>query len=98
METQNQNTAWAKFEAFDKKNPDIYVQFRRVTNTAIMRGQKHLSAELIINQLRWESPVSSKNDPYKIPNWIKPFYSRKFMREYPHYAGFFKTKNSIADQ
>ncbi len=95
--TDIQSEAWARFHDFDRKNPDIYIQFRRVANTAIMRGHKHLSSELIINQLRWESPASAKNDPYKIPNWIKPFYARRFMREYPHYAGFFRTKTGIAD-
>lgn len=89
--------SWAKFEAFDAKNPNIYINFKRVANTAIMRGHKRLSAEFIINQLRWESPVGTNADPYKIPNWIKPFYARKYMREYPHYAGFFTTRMSIAD-
>ncbi len=95
--TQIQSEAWAKFERFDNLNPAIYANFKRVANTAIMRGHKRLSAEFIINQLRWESPVGTKEDQYKIPNWIKPFYARKYMREYPHYAGFFTIRKSVAD-
>ncbi len=99
METliDNQSEAWAKFERFDHLNPTIYANFKRVANTAIARGHKRLSVELIINQLRWESPVGTNADTYKIPNWIKPFYARKYMREYPHYAGFFTIRKSIAD-
>lgn len=86
------------FVEYDKENPEIYEFFKRYTLKAIERGFKHLSAEFIFCILRWETPISASGDDFKINNNAKPFYARKFMREFPQYEGFFRKRISKADQ
>jgi hypothetical protein len=38
------------------------------------------------------------NDGYKLNNNFKPFYARKFMREYPAYVGIFELRKSKWDE
>jgi hypothetical protein len=85
------------FVEYDKENAEIYEFFKRYSLTAIQRGHKNLSAEFIFNVIRWETPIKAGDD-FKINNNAKPFYARKFMREFPKYEGFFRKRTSKADQ
>ena len=88
--------AKVKFDQYDNDNPHIYELFKRFAFEAIDSGREYFSAEAIINRVRWETMMSG-NDEYKINNNYKPFYSRKFMKEYPQYGKFFRTRISKAD-
>jgi hypothetical protein len=90
----NDQQEW--FEYYDEKNPQIYEFFKKYTLTAIRKGHKNLSAEFIFNAIRWESDVKAEGE-FKINNNAKPFYARKFMKEFPHYNGFFRKRHSKAD-
>ena len=86
------------FESYDIANPDIWALFEDLTLMLIKSGRKQLSSEMIINRIRWEGYVTSKNsDGYKVNNNIKPYYSRKFLKLYPEYEGVFKKRHSKAD-
>jgi hypothetical protein len=81
-----------KAKQFDKENPQVYTLFKQFTFEAIQAGRKVLSAELIINRIRWETEVVTTGDTYKInQNW-KPYYARKFMQDFPEYRDFFRTR------
>ena len=86
------------FEEYHKENPQIYEYFKRYAFKSIERGFKHLSAEFIFNIIRWETPVKTNGDDFKVNNNAKPFYSRLFMKEYPKYEGFFRKRSSKADE
>lgn len=86
-----------KFAEYHKENPHIYNQFRYYTLRAIESGYKNFGAQMIIERIRWQTGVVSKNSDFKINNDYAAFYSRMFMAEYPSYSSYFRTRNSIAD-
>ncbi len=94
----NDTPAYKAFLAHHQANPKIYEFFRRYALRAIEKGHKKLSAEFIINIIRWETAIKAGDDEYKINNNWKPFYSRLFMREFPQYSTFFSKRPSKADE
>ena len=86
-----------KFRIFHEANPEVYKLFKRFTFEAMNRGHKHLSAEMIINRIRWETKVVTTDKDYKINNDYKPFYSRLFIVEHPQHKDFFRLRQSVAD-
>lgn len=81
-----------RFNDFNEKNPEVYELFKKFTFQAASRGHKRLSAWMIANRIRWETQIETVNDDYKISNDYIALYSRKFMKDYPQYDGFFQTK------
>ena len=96
LEFTFEGTAKEKFDQYDNANPHIYELFKRFAFEAIDSGREYFSAEAIVNRVRWETMISGDDD-YKINNNYKPFYSRKFMNEFPQYNNFFRTRISKAD-
>lgn len=86
-----------KFEEYHKDNPHIYRQFIYYTIRAIESGYKNFGSQMILEKIRWESGVESKNSDFKINNDYAAFYSRLFMNEYPQYSGYFRIRQSYAD-
>ena len=80
------------FEIFDESNPEFWDQFRRFSFEAIRSGRKRFSARAVFQRMRWETEIDS-GGTFKVNNNWCAFYSRKFMREYPEYKGFFETRN-----
>lgn len=87
--------AAAKFHA---EHPDVWRLFVRFTRERIERGFKHYGYAAIFNQIRWEcdKPTVDGTSSFKINNNHGPFYARRFMRMYPEYAGFFRTREQIS--
>lgn len=85
------------YQEYDRKNPRIYEMFKHFALEAVRMGRKRFSAEAVINRIRWETMVRG-DDEFKINNNIKPYYSRKFMNEYPELEGFFQLRKSKADE
>jgi hypothetical protein len=86
------------FKTFHKENPEVYKLFSRFAYEAINKGHTRLSAEMIINRIRWETSVVTTDKDYKINNDYKPFYSRMFMVQNPKYNLFFHKRGSSADE
>ena len=85
-----------KFRIFHEANPEVYELFKRFTFEAMNRGHQQLSAEMIINRIRWETKIIT-NEDFKINNDYKPFYSRLFIVEHPQHKDFFRLRQSVAD-
>jgi len=86
-----------RYREYDERNPQIYEMFKRFTMEAVRRGRTRFSAEAVINRIRWETMISG-DDEFKINNNIKPYYSRKFMNEFPELDGFFQVRKSKVDE
>jgi hypothetical protein len=89
-----------QFTAFHLANPRVYEMFKQFTFSAIHRGFKHLSADMVLHRIRWETTITTRPvniDEFKINNNYSAFYGRMFMRDHPRYAGFFRTRDSAAD-
>lgn len=89
--------SYKAFIDYHKANPKIYEFFRRYALKAIEKGHKKLSAEFLVNVIRWETPIKAGDDDFKINNNYKAYYSRLFMREFPQYSTFFDIRSSKAD-
>jgi hypothetical protein len=78
--------------AWHRSNPAVFELFERFTFEALSRGHKRLSAWLIINRIRWETSVVTRDGDFKISNDFIAFYARYFMHKHPEFKGFFVTK------
>ena len=97
MDNDIYNQSTHQFLNFNKENPNVYKLFKRFTKEAIKSGHTRLSAEMIINRIRWETSITT-NEEYKINNIYKPYYSRMFMHDFPKYNEFFRLRASCADE
>lgn len=86
------------FETFDANNPHIYKAFERYTLELIQSGHKNSSAWLVVNRMRWDSAIKTDtNLDYKIPNDFIGIYARRFHKDHPNHAGFFRVKKTKYD-
>ena len=92
MEGDEMRNLTERFEKWDAMNPHFYTMFKKFTFEAINKGHTKLSAWLVSNRIRWETTIVTKGEPYKISNDFIALYARKFMKDYPEYEGFFRTK------
>lgn len=87
-----------KFAEFHAANKHIYRWFVKFAKQAIDAGYERLGAHFIIERIRWQLTVETRDaEGFKINNNWGAFYARMFMRDYPDYADFFATRESLAD-
>ena len=79
------------FEKYDAENPQIWQAFVYYTVRTRAKGFQHYGAFGIINLIRWHTGIGG-NDKFKVNNTYAPDYARKMEKEYPHYKGFFRTR------
>lgn len=81
------------FTKYAENNPLIIEWFNQFTLEAIKNGSTKISAELIVNRIRWElQVVTREDDKYKINNNAKPFLARLFQYMFPEYKHIFNTR------
>ncbi len=84
----------AKFEKFHKENPHVYELFNWFTLELIRAGVKHSGSEMVLGRIRWETTINTTGDRFKINQNYAAYYARKFMEDFPEYAGFFRTRKT----
>ena len=84
-----------KWIEYDNENPHMYQQFKQL---AYDEAQMHSysSAYMLREVLRWKTRARGTGE-FKVPNDITPWWSRKFMNEFPEYNEFFKIKETKYD-
>jgi hypothetical protein len=90
-------TLTERFEEFHANNPHVYELFKQFAQEAISVGRDHLSAEMLVHRIRWESVIKTVTRDYKINNNYAAFYGRLFARDFPEHRYFFRTRRSVAD-
>jgi hypothetical protein len=83
---------------FHKEHPEVWNLFVRFSKEMIGRGYKTYSVNAVFERIRWE--IDSGGDGlhnFKLNNNYRAFYSRRFMRMYPKYNGFFRTRHQVSD-
>ena len=82
-----------RFKEFDRKHPEVFVQFRRFAMEVRRTGKRRFSADAIMHRVRWECiMLGPKMEHFKINNDHVAFYARKLMEEHPEFRGFFETR------
>ena len=79
------------FKKYDKDNPKIWEAFIKYAKEARAKGFDNYSTNGIFEIIRWHSPINGTGQ-FKINNIYRPDYSRKMMRLYPEFEGFFKVR------
>jgi len=83
---------------FHVEHPEVWALFVRFSLEMIERGYSHYSAQSVIERIRWEKDAGSDGTTaFKINNNFTAFYSRAFMRVYPQYEGFFRTRHQVSE-
>lgn len=84
------DTVKDQFDAFDKANPRIYSRFKDKALDAVKRGKTKISSKMIINVIRWDEYLDTDSDDgFKINDKFTPYYSRKFIEEFPEHSELF---------
>lgn len=97
MESRNDQMR-EQVEKFHMEHPEVWDLFVRFSFDMIRRGYKSYSAYTVMERIRWEKDAGGDGvNSFKINNNHIPFYSRRFMRAYPQYEGFFKTRYQISN-
>ena len=84
----------AKWQKFHHDNPLVYDLFKRFTFQAIQAGRKNYSVNAIFERIRWHTDIDTRGDEFKLNNNHRAYYGRKFMRDYPKFDGFFRTRDT----
>ena len=85
-------------QAFHVEHPEVWELFVQFTFQMIDRGYKNYSAKAVFERIRWEKDAGGDGvSQFKLGNNYPAFYSRRFMRMYPEYDGFFRTKKQISE-
>lgn len=84
----------ARFEAFDKTHPEVYVLFCELVNDLRRVGYKHYSADAVLHRIRWEFDVNTVRDydGFKINDHFSSRYARKWQAAHLEHTGFFETR------
>jgi len=86
-----------RWVTFHTQNPTFYAMFLRFSREALGAGRKNLSVNLIFERIRWETTIATvSGDGYKLNNDYRALYARKLMKDYPEFAGFFRTRELTA--
>lgn len=87
-------------QAFHKAHPAVWELFVRFTLERIKAGFLHYSVNAIFERIRWESDVATDEggSTFKLNNNYRAFYARRFMRMYPEWSGFFRTREQPSKQ
>ncbi len=83
---------------FHQEHPEVWEMFVGFSLEMLQRGYETYSAQSVIERIRWEKDVGSDGKcAFKINNNYTAFYSRRFMRVYPEFDGFFRTRYQVSD-
>lgn len=86
------------FRRYNKANPQVYELFERFCREMIEAGLTDFGAPVVWERIRWEtSVVAGKGYPFKLPNILRPYYSREFQRRNPDLAKHVKTRRLRAE-
>ena len=80
---------------FDRLNPQVYRELRRLSFVLLERGHKRFGAKMLIEQMRWlwherTTDVSG----FKLNNTYASFYARLLMEREPQLRGVFELRAS----
>jgi len=80
------------FENFDRENPEVWSEFRRIAFSLIDKGRKNYGAKAIFEIIRYHRTIYTNDIDFKLNNNLTAYYARKFVNLYPEYKGFFETR------
>lgn len=87
----------AAFTAFHRANPLVWSLFKKFTFAIIDAGYSNYSVNAIFERIRWHINIDIRTDePVKLNNNYRAYYSRLFAVGFPEHDGFFRTRRRIS--
>ena len=88
---------FGNYSRFDRLHPEVWTLFEQFTLDRVRQGRRHYSADAIMHRVRWETDAGGKRSPYKINDHHVTCYARRFHREHPELAGFFRLRKQPSE-
>jgi hypothetical protein len=86
-----------QFKRYEERNPQFYEVFCQYAFQLIDSGHTRFSPAAIFERIRWEMATNLEHDyGFRVNDRYAALYSRKFMKQYPQYNGFFETRRQTA--
>ncbi len=86
----------ARFELYDKANPQVYAAFKKFAEELLAAGRKRGSASLIMERIRWDTAVRAESEPHlpllKLNNNYRAFLARRLAAEDERFKDFFELR------
>lgn len=88
-------TERARFEAFDRDNPEVYRALRELVLRAKSRGAR-IGIRLAWERLRWDLQVEVRRPEgdFRLNDHLTRWYARALMEREPELAGYFETRGA----
>lgn len=84
-------TITERFEAFHEANPHVADALESLARTWFQRRQK-TGMKALVEQLRWQSGISTDGDEYRINNNFTALYARLLIERNPDWADRIETR------
>jgi hypothetical protein len=84
-------------EEFDSANPAVWKLFVKFTFDAIHAGSSSFSVDSVTERIRWFTTIETRAGEFKLNNNLRPYYARKWQKEFPKYADLFETRRAACD-
>ena len=83
---------------FHRKHPDVWELFVQFTTEMLCKVLSNYSCNAIFERIRWEKDAGGDGtEAFKLNNNYRAMYARRFMKMFPRYEGFFRTREQISE-
>lgn len=87
------------FWEFHRENPHVYDRLQAMALDIKSKGQRKIGMAMLFEVLRWEFLMSTaSNEPFKLNNNYKAYYSRLLESSNAALEGMFTKRSSDADK
>ena len=97
METLFDKQTESAAETYDRENPEIWQEFKRIALKLIGKGVGRYSAKAIFEVIRYDKTIETGVEGFKLNNNFTAYYARKFIETFPFHAGFFELRERKND-
>ena len=79
-----------KFKRFHSRNPHVYLALINLVKEVRATGKERVGIEMLMNQLRWNSFITTNGEDYKINQNFASRYARLIIAVHPEWDGMFE--------
>ena len=81
-----------RFKAYHLENPNVFKSFLAASQEMRRAGRRKYSAWAIVNKIRWDFDISTKDKVFKINNESIALYARLVIYHHPEFCDFFEMR------
>lgn len=85
------------FQQFHRDNPHVYTNLVNLTREGIAQGRERIGMKMLFEVLRWNTPLNTSGEDFKLNNNYTAFYARMIEARNPDCRGIFGMRRALAD-